>query len=154
MNTKLAFALLAAALVAAGRSKETPKPEQKTGAAPAGDAVEIKIGHVAPLTGGNAHLGKDNENGARLAVEEANAASIKIGGKTAKFTLVAEDDQEDPKVGATVAQKLVDAKVAGGGGGPDPRPPRPPSPILHQARPPAVSGSPPNPQLPPHGGTN
>lgn len=29
----------------------------------------VKIGHVAPLTGGIAHLGKDNENGARLAVE-------------------------------------------------------------------------------------
>src|SRR2546423_10315365 len=139
MNTKLAFALLAAALVAAGRSKETPKPEQKTGAAPAGDAVEIKIGHVAPLTGGNAHLGKDNENGARLAVEEANAASIKIGGKTAKFTLVAEDDQEDPKVGATVAQKLVDAKVAGVVGRLYSRPADFPSPYSHPPRPPTDS---------------
>ena len=59
----------------------------------------MKIGHVGPLTGGIAHLGKDNENGARLAVEEANAAKIKIDGKEVKFTLVAEDDQADPKVG-------------------------------------------------------
>ena len=80
MNTKLAFSLLAAALIAAGCSKETPKPaaEQSkgaasSGAASSGDSVEIKIGHVAPLTGGNAHLGKDNENGVRLAVDEANA---------------------------------------------------------------------------------
>src|SRR5206468_12169026 len=141
MNTKLAFSLLAAALVAAGCSKETPKPEQKTGAAPAGAAVEIKIGHVAPLTGGNAHLGKDNENGARLAVEEANAASMKIGGKTAKFTLVAEDDQEDPKVGATVAQKLVDAKVAGGGGGLNAGTAVAASTIPNQAGIPAIAGS-------------
>jgi branched-chain amino acid transport system substrate-binding protein len=92
-NTKLAFSLLAAALVAAGCSKETPQTAQQGGStASAGDTVEIKIGHVAPLTGGNAHLGKDNENGARLAIEEANAANIKIGGKTAKFVLVAEDD--------------------------------------------------------------
>src|SRR5713226_8772069 len=63
----------------------------------------VKIGHVAPLTGGIAHLGKDNENGARLAIEQANEAKIKIDGKDAKFTLVAEDDQADPKVGTTVA---------------------------------------------------
>src|SRR5256885_1436894 len=147
MNTKLAFSLLAAALVAAGCSKETPKPEQKTGAARAGDAVEIKIGHVAQLTGGNAHLGKDNENGARLAVEEANAASIKIGGKTAKFTLVAEDDQEDPKVGATVAQKLVDAKVAGVVGHLNSGTSIPASPIYNQAGIPVISGSATNPKL-------
>ena len=147
MNTKLAFSLLAAALVAAGCSKETPKPEQKTGAAPAADTVEIKIGHVAPLTGGNAHLGKDNENGARLAIEEANAANIKIGGKTAKFTLVAEDDQEDPKVGATVAQKLVDAKVAGVVGHLNSGTSIPASPIYNQAGIPVISGSATNPKL-------
>src|SRR5260370_3106641 len=79
----------------------------------AAGATEVKIGHVGPLTGGIAHLGKDNENGARLAVEEANAAGIKIDGKDVKFTLGAEDDHADPKVGTTVAQKLVDAKVPG-----------------------------------------
>src|SRR4051812_16960451 len=142
MNTKLALSLLAAALFAAGCSKETPKT-------PAGsaEAVEIKIGHVAPLTGGNAHLGKDNENGARLAIEEANAANIKIGGKTAKFTLVAEDDQEDPKVGATVAQKLVDAKVAGVVGHLNSGTSIPASPIYNQAGIPVISGSATNPKL-------
>lgn len=148
MNTKLAFSLLAAALLAAGCSKETPKPAaQQTGAAPAGETVEIKIGHVAPLTGGNAHLGKDNENGARLAIEEANAANIKIGGKTAKFVLVAEDDQEDPKVGATVAQKLVDAKVAGVVGHLNSGTSIPASPIYNQAGIPVISGSATNPKL-------
>src|SRR5437868_4000486 len=148
MNPKLAFSLLVAALVAAGCSKETPKPAaDKTGAAPAGDTVEIKIGHVAPLTGGNAHLGKDNENGARLAIEEANAGNIKIGGKTAKFALVAEDDQEDPKVGATVAQKLVDAKVAGVVGHLNSGTSIPASPIYNQAGIPVISGSATNPKL-------
>jgi branched-chain amino acid transport system substrate-binding protein len=144
MNTKLAFSLLAAALFATGCSKETP---QKSAAAPAGETVEIKIGHVAPLTGGNAHLGKDNENGARLAIEEANAANIKIGGKTAKFVLVAEDDQEDPKVGATVAQKLVDAKVAGVVGHLNSGTSIPASPIYNQAGIPVISGSATNPKL-------
>ena len=87
--------------------------EDKKAQAPAKPTISIAIGSVAPLTGGIAHLGKDNENGARLALEEANAAKIKIGGKDATFDLVAHDDQADPKVGTTVAQKLVDAKVAG-----------------------------------------
>src|SRR3954469_19683110 len=147
MNTKLAFSLLAAALFAAACSKETPKPEQKTGAAPAAETAEIKIGHVAPLTGGNAHLGKDNENGARLAIEEANAANIKIAGKAAKFVLLPEDDQEDPKVGATVAQKLVDAKVAGVVGHLNSGTSIPASPIYNQAGIPVISGSATNPKL-------
>jgi len=77
------------------------------------DAIEVKIGHVAPLTGSSAHLGKDNENGARLAVEEINKAGLMIDGKKVVLTLVPEDDAEDPKTATQVAQKLADAKVAG-----------------------------------------
>jgi len=73
----------------------------------------IKIGHVGPLTGNLAHLGKDNENGARLAIEDLNEKKIKIGGQEVKFELLPEDDGADPKQGTAVAQKLVDAKVAG-----------------------------------------
>ena len=73
----------------------------------------IKIGHVAPISGAIAHLGKDNENAARLAVEELNAKGVKIGGKAVKFELVAEDDAADPKQGTAAAQKLVDSKVSG-----------------------------------------
>jgi branched-chain amino acid transport system substrate-binding protein len=81
--------------------------------APPSGKVSVVIGSVAPLTGGIAHLGKDNENGARLAIEEANAAGIKLDGKDVVFDLISLDDQADPKVGTTVAQKLVDTKVAG-----------------------------------------
>jgi branched-chain amino acid transport system substrate-binding protein len=73
----------------------------------------IKIGHVGPTSGGIAHLGKDNENGARLAIEELNAKGLKIAGKAVKFELLAEDDAGDPKQGTAVAQKLVDQKVKG-----------------------------------------
>ncbi len=73
----------------------------------------VKIGHVGPVSGAIAHLGKDNENGARLAVEELNAKGVKIGGQTVKFELVAEDDAADPKQGTAAAQKLVDSKVNG-----------------------------------------
>ncbi len=73
----------------------------------------VKIGHVGPVSGAIAHLGKDNENGARLAVEELNAKGVKIGGQSVKFELVAEDDAADPKQGTAAAQKLVDSKVNG-----------------------------------------
>ena len=73
----------------------------------------IKIGHVGPVSGAIAHLGKDNENGARMAIEELNAAGLKIGDKPVKFELLAEDDAADPKQGTAAAQKLVDAKVNG-----------------------------------------
>src|SRR6187455_3556345 len=73
----------------------------------------VKIGHVAPTSGGIAHLGKDNENGARMAIDELNAKGVTIGGKKAKFELLAEDDAGDPKQGTAVAQKLVDSKVNG-----------------------------------------
>ena len=73
----------------------------------------IKIGHVAPLSGPIAHLGKDNENGARMAIEELNAKGVTIGGKKVKFELLAEDDAADPKQGTAAAQKLVDQKVKG-----------------------------------------
>jgi branched-chain amino acid transport system substrate-binding protein len=73
----------------------------------------VKIGHVAPTSGGIAHLGKDNEFGARMAVDELNAKGVKIGGKAVKFELLAEDDAADPKQGTAAAQKLVDSKVNG-----------------------------------------
>ncbi len=73
----------------------------------------IKIGHVAPVSGPNSHLGKDMENGARMAVEDLAAKGVKIGGKPVKFVVQFEDDAGDPKQGTTAAQKLVDAKVQG-----------------------------------------
>jgi branched-chain amino acid transport system substrate-binding protein len=73
----------------------------------------VRIGHVGPVSGAIAHLGKDNEWGARLAIEELNAKGVSINGKKVKLELVAEDDAADPKQGTAAAQKLVDAKVSG-----------------------------------------
>jgi branched-chain amino acid transport system substrate-binding protein len=81
-------------------------------AASAQEAV-VKIGHVAPMSGGQAHYGKDNANGAQMAVEDLNAKGVVIGGKKVKLELLAEDDAADPKQGAAVATKLCDAKVNG-----------------------------------------
>jgi len=79
----------------------------------AAQEMVVKIGHVGPISGAIAHLGKDNENGAKMAIEELNAKGVTIGGKKVKFELLAEDDGADPKQGTAAAQKLVDAKVNG-----------------------------------------
>lgn len=118
-KVKSTLTVLAAAtlLVACGKKEEAaapaaPAPAAAPAAAEATSAV-IKIGHVGPTSGAIAHLGKDNENGARLAIEELNAAGVMIDGQKVTLELMAEDDAADPKQGTAVAQKLVDAKVAG-----------------------------------------
>ncbi|MBL0919339.1 MAG: branched-chain amino acid ABC transporter substrate-binding protein [Hydrogenophaga sp.] len=115
VNMKLAVLAAAVALAACGKKEEAaPAPAAAPAAAPAPAAeVVVKIGHVGPTSGAIAHLGKDNENGARMAIEELNAAGLSIGGSKAKFELLAEDDAADPKQGTAAAQKLVDAKVNG-----------------------------------------
>ena len=116
MQTKISVIALsvaaAFALTACGQ-KEEPKPVAAPAAPAAKPEVVVKLGHVAPMTGPQAHLGKDNENGALLAIEELNAKGMEIGGAKVKFELLGEDDAADPKQGAIVAQKLVDAKVNG-----------------------------------------
>lgn len=79
----------------------------------AGAQEVVKIGHVGPVSGASAHLGKDNENAAKMAIDDLNAKGFKINGKAVKWVLVPEDDGADPKQGTAVAQKLVDAKVNG-----------------------------------------
>ena len=79
----------------------------------AADPLVVKIGHVAATSGSIAHLGKDNENGVRMALDELSAKGVSIGGRPVRFQLLAEDDAGDPKQGTAAAQKLVDAGVNG-----------------------------------------
>ena len=104
MNKKLTITVVAAAIALVGCGEDKPAATAEAPAPASASAVEVKIGHVAPLTGAIAHLGKDNENGARLAIDQANQAKVQIGGRAVTFSLVPEDDQADPKVGTTVAQ--------------------------------------------------
>ena len=120
LNIKLAVIAAAVALAACGKKEEAapvateaPAAAPAVAAAPASGDNVIKIGHVGPTSGAIAHLGKDNENGARMAIEELNAAKPTINGSPATFELLVEDDAGDPKQGVAAAQKLVDAKVAG-----------------------------------------
>lgn len=94
-NVKYAAAAMAVLAATAAQAQETV----------------VKIGHSGPLSGAQAFSGKDNENGARLAVEELNAKPITVAGKKLKFELLSEDDQGDPKAGVAAAQKLIDNGV-------------------------------------------
>ncbi|WP_374553944.1 branched-chain amino acid ABC transporter substrate-binding protein [Aquitalea pelogenes] len=71
----------------------------------------VKIGFSSPLSGPQAHYGKDNENATRMAIDDINAKGLVVGGQRIKFELVSEDDQADPRIGTQAAQRLVDAGV-------------------------------------------
>jgi branched-chain amino acid transport system substrate-binding protein len=148
-RTRFSLAIFAAvaALTFTGCGEEK-KPAPVVAAPPPPPApMVVKIGTAGPLTGGIAHLGKDNENGVRLAIDEANAKGLTLDGKKVKLELLSEDDQADPKVGTTVAQKLVDAKVVGVVGHLNSGVSIPASVIYNQAAIPMISGSSTNPQL-------
>ncbi|HBL7016596.1 TPA: branched-chain amino acid ABC transporter substrate-binding protein [Serratia marcescens] len=80
---------------------------------PALAADTVLIGLAGPLTGPSARIGKDLENGAQLAIADANAQKPTLNGKPVTFKLVSEDDQSDPRTAVAVAQRLVDEGVAG-----------------------------------------
>jgi branched-chain amino acid transport system substrate-binding protein len=108
---RLWVALLALA-AAAGCGPQEQKPSASGQAKPAAEEV-VRLGFAAPLTGPQAHYGKEMQNGIVLAVEELNAGRPSIGGRPVRFELVSEDDQADPKQGTAVAQRLVDAGISG-----------------------------------------
>jgi branched-chain amino acid transport system substrate-binding protein len=102
-----ALALVLTATLFTGCEKSVTEKGNATG-----DMV-VRIGASAPLTGPQAHLGKDNENGTRMAIDDANSKGIVIAGRKIRFELISEDDQADPKTATIVAQKLLDNKVNG-----------------------------------------
>ena len=71
----------------------------------------VKVGFAAVLSGAQGHYGKDMEFATKIAIDEANAKKLQIGGQTIKFELISEDDQADPKAGTAAAQRLVDSGV-------------------------------------------
>ena len=148
MNTKLSLGVLAAAtlLAAAGCGKKEVSA-QAPGAAGSGDAQVVRIGHVGPISGPQAHYGRDTENGVRLAIEDLNAQKVVIGGKPVRFELQAEDDASDPKQGTAAAQKLCDAKVAGVVGHQNSGTTLPASKVYHDCGIPHITGSATNPAL-------
>ena len=71
-----------------------------------GDRPVVRIALEAPITGEQASNGVDMLQGARLAVEEANAEG---GALDRRIELMPLDDQADPEVGVEVADEAVDS---------------------------------------------
>jgi branched-chain amino acid transport system substrate-binding protein len=65
----------------------------------------IKIATVTPLSGGQAAMGETIKNGAELALTERIEEFKALG---FDLTIAPQDDQADPKVGVTVAQRLIE----------------------------------------------
>jgi len=72
----------------------------------------VKIGVAQPLSNGLAPLGKDMVDGARMAIDEINAADgVNVRGKRVHLALVTADDQGSNEAGDAAARKLVDEDV-------------------------------------------
>jgi branched-chain amino acid transport system substrate-binding protein len=112
-NTARLTLIAAAAITLAACGKQDKQSSADASGAAAASGTVVKIGQVSPMSGPISHLGKDNENGAKLAIADLNAEGVEIDGKKVTFQLVSEDDQGDPKIGTQVAQRLVDAGVVG-----------------------------------------
>lgn len=64
------------------------------------ETQEVKIGVIAPLSGGAAFIGDGVVNAIQLAQED-------LGDTDIQYTILFEDDKLDPKTTATVANKLI-----------------------------------------------
>jgi branched-chain amino acid transport system substrate-binding protein len=103
---RIAAPTVAVALIAAACGSSTPTKAASGGTSGATTAASVKIGFFGALTGPNAQLGINIDNGAKLAVQQYNAA-----GKGPKVTLVGYDSQGDPAQAPQLAQKAISDKT-------------------------------------------
>lgn len=119
----MAISLAACGNGGTGGTASTPNPPNTSGASgsqqpdSSGSGKTIRIGIAAPLTGSSAAYGELMVDGAKLAIEEINAAG---GVNGQMLELVPLDDKNDPSEAALVAQRFCDdetitAVIAHGG---------------------------------------
>lgn len=65
----------------------------------------IKVGILQPFSGGLEVLGNQGDEGARMALEEANAAGGVLGGR--KFEIIKADTKTDPKTAVERTDQLI-----------------------------------------------
>ena len=71
-------------------------------------ADSIKLAITGPFSGGSAPMGTSMRDGAKLAINEINAAGgITVGGKKLKIEVVERDDEAKNDRGALIAQELA-----------------------------------------------
>jgi len=77
-------------------------------ALPAWAADTVLIAITGPFTGGSAPMGTSMRDGAKLAIDEINAAGgIPVGGKKLKIEVVERDDEAKNERGALIGQELA-----------------------------------------------
>lgn len=106
-RTPAAFKTLAVAGVVAlalAACSSSSKPGTSTGTG--GGGTTLKVGFFGALTGPNAQLGINIENGEKLAIQQYNATNPKV-----KVSLDAFDSQGDPSQANNGATKLINDKV-------------------------------------------
>ena len=69
---------------------------------------EVLIGFVAPMDDPDASSGA---GAAQMAVDEANAAPIRIGGTAVTFKLLLQNDKADPRTAEQIARYLIKTNV-------------------------------------------
>ncbi len=106
--TASAFALLSGAFSSHAAALTTGN-----GATVPANAQQVKIGVAGPLTGPEAHYGRDFQNGIILAAKHFNASHPIVAGHPIQIDLVIADDQANPRVAKIVAQKLIDDGIKG-----------------------------------------
>jgi branched-chain amino acid transport system substrate-binding protein len=78
------------------------------GLAVAGQAQTLKIGVIAPLTGGGAPWGKASQAGVQIAADEVNArGGLDVGGKKYQVKVIAYDDQYKAADAVAAYNRLV-----------------------------------------------
>lgn len=82
------------------------------GAADVDKPLVVRIAHGGPVSGPIAALGKDEENGVRMAIDELNARKLQLGGRVVHWKLEAGDDAGDPGQAAALARRFCDKRVA------------------------------------------
>lgn len=93
-------------LAACGSSSKTSTGSGGTSAGGGGGATAVKIGFFGALSGPNAALGINIENGEKLAIQQYEAGHPKVS-----VSLDAFDSQGDPSQANNGAQKLIGDKV-------------------------------------------
>ena len=74
----------------------------------------VRIGNVAPISAKNTNIRNiavDAQNGALLAIDDANQLGIMLNGKKVKFELVALDDLNDTNAANEAAKKIISSNV-------------------------------------------
>ena len=87
-----------------GTDGDKPRPTQLLSNKAPGDGEPLRLGVAGPMTGDQAKMGGDLQNGVQLCIDAWNEKGGVLG---RKIELLVGDDQHDPKQAVSVANKFI-----------------------------------------------